>query len=83
MLLELDIIGMLHGLLGSLFSRLILAGYTVLPDLQLVKNGANSKTLQNLIAYAILKCLIGVAGIYYLSWICRRNYDWLLNRIIM
>jgi hypothetical protein len=72
MLLELDII---HGLLGSLFSRLILASYTVLPDLQLVKNGANT--------HALLECLIGVAGIYYLSWICGRNYDWLLNRIIM
>lgn len=81
---------------AALFSWLILAGYLVLPNtftsLQSSKTLSGSKggqllqsTVRNvqLLPFAGVLCLIGVAGISRLWYKWRRNYVWLITYIFM
>lgn len=95
MLLELDDITMWHNFLTIISSWLLLGGYMVLPGtFSLIHN---FKGLKEGIGKVVLKavdhmpllvvggvcCLIGALSMLRLSWLWRKNYEWLLNWIIM
>jgi hypothetical protein len=98
MLLELDDVPMWHNFLATLSSWLLLGGFMVLPgtfasihNSKAVKEGASRvgkvvlKAVDNipLLVVGGVCCLIGVSSMLRLSWLWRRNYEWLLNQIIM
>jgi hypothetical protein len=98
MLLQLDEIPLWHSILASLCTWLLLAGYVVLPGaFTSIRNsrvlseeaGAAGKavvtaaqTLPVLIVASIC-CAIGVSGMVWLWYRWRRNYVWVLNKIIV
>jgi hypothetical protein len=95
MLLELDDIPMWHNFLAIISSWLLLGGYMVLPSTftsirnsTAFKEGAGKvvpKAVNNLPLLVVggVCCLIGASSMLRLSWLWRKNYEWLLNRIIM
>ncbi|APA13368.1 hypothetical protein sscle_11g081380 [Sclerotinia sclerotiorum 1980 UF-70] len=98
MLLQLDSIPETYNILAGLFTWLLLAGYMVLPatftSLQNSRTIASEvskagklvlKTYQNLplLWIAAIFCAIGASGMSWLWWMWKRNYVWILNRIIL
>ena len=95
-LMELDKIPTRHNLLAIFFSWLLLGGYMVLPgtfaslhNLDVGKDNINRigkvfKPVNNrpLLIAGGASCFIGVIGMSSLSWIRKKNPDWLLSRII-
>jgi hypothetical protein len=97
MLLQLDKIPVIYNILSSFFSWLLLAGYMVFPgtfvsirNSQALANGAGkagklvSTAVQNvpLVYVAAICCIGGAAGMSWLGWLWRKNYLWIMNRII-
>lgn len=97
MLLQLDKIPVIYNILSSIFSWLLLAGYMVFPgtfasirNSQALANGAGKAgklvltAVQNvpLIYVAAICCIGGAAGMSWLGWLWRKNYLWIMNRII-
>lgn len=95
MLLELDNIPMWHNFLAIVSSWLLLGGYVVFPSTftsiqnsealkervdKVVSNAVNN---QPLLVVGGVCCLIGASSMLRLSWLWRKNYEWLLNRTIM
>ncbi len=98
MLLQLDEIPWWHDILASLCTWLLLAGYVVLPgaftsirNSQVLSEEAGAagkavvKAAQTLpvLIVALICCVIGVSGMTWLWCKWRRNYVWLLNKIIV
>jgi len=98
MLLELDEIPWWHDILASLCTWLLLAGYVVLPGaFTSIRNsrvlsdeaGAAGKAIVKaaqtwpVLLVASICCAIGVSGMAWLWYSWRRNYVWLLNKIIV
>ena len=98
MLLQLDEIPWWHNVLASLCTWLLLAGYVVLPgaftsisNSQVLseKAGAAGKAVVKIaetwpvLLVASICCAIGVSGMVWLWHKWRRNYVWLLNKIIV
>lgn len=95
-LIELDKIPTRHNVLAVFFSWLLLGGYMVLPgtfpslhNLEVGKDNINRvgkvlKAVNNrpLLIVGGISCFIGVIGIFSLSWIQKKNSDWLLSHII-
>lgn len=95
MLLELDDIPMWHNFLAIISSWLLLGGYMVLPGT--FTSIRNSKAFNDGVGKVVSKavinlpflviggvcCLIGASSMLRLSWLWRKNHEWLLNRIIM
>ena len=98
MLLQLDEIPWWHNILASLCTWLLLAGYVVLPGaFTSIRNsqvlseeaGAAGKAVVKaaqawpVLLVASICCALGVAGMTWLWYRWRRNYVWLLNKIIV
>ncbi|KAH8587311.1 hypothetical protein B0O99DRAFT_492690, partial [Bisporella sp. PMI_857] len=98
MLLQLDEIPWWHNILASLCTWLLLAGYVVLPGaFTTIRNsrvlseesGAAGKAVVKaaqtwpVLLVASICCGIGVSGMGWLWYRWRRNYVWLLNKIIV
>ena len=98
MLLQLDEVPWWHNILASLCTWLLLAGYVVLPgaftsirNSRLLSDGAGAagkavvKAAQTwpVLLVASICCAIGVSGMGWLWYTWRRNYIWLLNKIIV
>ncbi|KAG9242213.1 hypothetical protein BJ878DRAFT_426434, partial [Calycina marina] len=98
MLLQLDEIPWWHNILASLCTWLLLAGYVILPGaFTSIRNsqvlskeaGAAGKAVVKaaqiwpVLLVASICCAIGVSGMGWLWHRWRRNYVWLLNKIIV
>ena len=98
MLLQLDKIPVLYNILSSIFTWLLLAGYMVFPatfssirNSQALANRAGkagklvSTAVQHipLLYLAAICCVCGAAGMSWLGWLWRKNYVWILNRIVL
>ena len=95
-LIELDKIPTRHNLLAIFFSWLLLGGYMILPgtfaslhSLDVGKDNTHriGKVLRAVNNRPLLiargaSCFIGVIGMSSLSWIQKKNSDWLLGHII-
>jgi hypothetical protein len=93
-LIELDKIPTRHNLLAIFFSWLLLGGYMVLPgtfaslhNFEVGKDNRISKVLRAVNNRPLLiaggaSYFIGVIGMSSLSWIQKKNSDWLLSHII-
>jgi hypothetical protein len=98
MLLQLDEIPWWHDILASLCTWLLLAGYVVLPgaftsirNSQVLSDEAGAagkavvKAAQTwpVLLVASICCATGVSGMAWLWYRWKRNYVWLLNKIIV
>ncbi|KAK9782733.1 hypothetical protein AB5N19_09316 [Seiridium cardinale] len=99
MLLNLDTIPRMHNIYASFFTWITLAGYVVFPatftsirdlsdnpDVQ--ANAAANTVLDHvknvpLLVIAAICCGIGAAGMIWLMICWRKNYVWLLNRLLL
>jgi hypothetical protein len=85
-----------YNICAGFFAWLTLAGYVVFPNtftsLQSSDSLKGSKegqiiqeTVRNvqLLPLAGLSCLIGIAGTFWLWWMWRTNYVWLITRIFL
>lgn len=98
MLLGLDTVSPLHNILASLFVWILLAGYIVFPATfnSLQKSSFDDKadtklkaealkTARNLplLYVAAVACGVGIVGCLWLWWMHRKNYVWVINRILL
>ncbi|KAF7534690.1 hypothetical protein G7054_g6036 [Neopestalotiopsis clavispora] len=99
MLLGLDTIPRMHNIYASFFLWVQLAGYVVFPgtftslqdlseDPEVQANAAASAIVDHvknlpLLIVAAVACFIGSAGMVWLMIKWRRNYIWLLNRLLL
>lgn len=95
MLLELDDIPTWHNFLAIISSWLLLGGYVVLPSTftSIYNSEALKERVDKVVSNAVnnlpllvvggVCCLIGAFSVLRLSWLWRKNHEWLLNRIIM
>lgn len=95
-LIELDKIPTRHNLLATFFSWLLLGGYMVLPgtfaslhNLEVGKDNTHRigkilRVVNNrpLLIAGGASCFIGIIGMSSLSWIQKKNSDWLSSYII-
>ena len=98
MLLEGDEIPTRHNIFASMFTWLLLAGYMVFPgaftsirNSRALADGTGKagkvvlKAAQNvpLLWIAAICCVLGAVGMSWLGWLWKRNYIWIISRIIL